>query len=72
VRLAITSWDEFVDGDGFIAAGAEATGADGAHPGVAVLAALFAEGAGAAGVAFVDGDGAAATGRWERRLRDGG
>jgi hypothetical protein len=47
--------DEVVDGDGFVAVGAGASGADFSAPGVAVVAALLAEVAGFAGWAFVDG-----------------
>jgi hypothetical protein len=64
VRLAVVSLGEFGDGDGFGAAGAQAADPDGTHPGVAVLAALVAEGAGLAAGALVDGEGAAAA--WGR------
>lgn len=68
--------ESFVEGDGFLAAGAEPAGADGAHEGVAFFAALDAEVAGVAVVAVVDGvgfaglpggPGGAVVGGWWRR-----
>ncbi len=55
--------DEVADRDGVVAVGAGAAVADAAHEGAAVVAALFADGSVAAGVAFVDGDGAPGAGR---------
>src|SRR6516162_793351 len=64
LRLSVTSWCGFGDGDGLVAAGAGPADARGAHEGVAVLAALLPEGAGVAAVADVDGHGPfAASGR---------
>ncbi len=61
--------EEVVERDGFGAAGAESAVADSGHEGVAVLAALLAECADAAGGAFVDGDWAS----WQSwRDHDGG
>ena len=70
VSLGLRGWsrcrlglrvEDLVDGDGFVAAGAEASDADAGHERGALVAALFAESAGAAGVAFVDGAGFALT-----------
>ncbi|MDQ3542748.1 MAG: DEAD/DEAH box helicase family protein, partial [Actinomycetota bacterium] len=57
--------EEFVDRVRFVAAGAEAADADGAHEGAAVVAALLAEESGAAAGALVDG-----VGPLRRRRRD--
>ena len=57
---AVGGWlgvEEFLDGDGFVAFGAVSADADSGHEGGTLFAALFAEGAGAAGVALVDGAG---------------
>ena len=51
------SWgEEFVVGDGFVAAGAESAGAEASHERGAVLAVLVAELSDVAVGAFVDGD----------------
>jgi len=53
----VASWfEEFGDGDGFVATRAGPSVADSGHEGVAVVAALLSEGTSAAGGAFVDGD----------------
>jgi hypothetical protein len=57
VRLAITSFEQFGDGDRLVAAGAWGSDAGGPHEGVAVGAVLVAERAGVAVVADVDGHG---------------
>ena len=58
-RLGQLLLEEFVDGDGLVAARAEASVADTGHEDVAVLASLLSEGPVVAGGAFVDGDRAA-------------
>jgi len=64
--------EEVGDGDGFVAVRAVSSEADAAHEGVALVAALFADGAGPAGVALVDGVRFARLGWRERDGREGG
>jgi hypothetical protein len=59
VGFIVSGLEELVDGDGFVAAGAESAGSEAAHEAGAVLASLFAEQLGLALGALVDGVGSA-------------